>query len=92
MNAWKTLCGLTAAALVSGCASDGQTSGYGQGEVALGAINDACPMSGRPVDPNTPTVSYKGHEVGFCCGGCPGPWVDKTEAEKDAFIAQLARE
>ena len=53
----------------------------------MGAVNDTCPMSGRPVDPNTATERFKGYEVGFCCGGCAQPWVDKTEAEKDAYLA-----
>ena len=36
------------------------------------SINDACPISGKPVDGKT-FASYKGQEIGFCCAKC-----DKT--------------
>jgi hypothetical protein len=57
-------------------------------DVAMGAVNDVCPMSGQPIDPNAPTVEYAGKTVGFCCGGCVSPWDKMTKAEKDAFLAK----
>jgi hypothetical protein len=59
-----------------------------KGDVAMGAINDQCPMSGRPVDPEAPTVEHAGSTIGFCCGGCVGPWEQMTKAEKDGFVAK----
>ncbi|MHC4082405.1 MAG: hypothetical protein ACYS15_09630 [Planctomycetota bacterium] len=75
---------LAAAGLMalSGCASTEKA------DVSMGAVNDVCPMSGRPIDPNGPTVEYDGKTVGFCCGGCVSPWDKMTRAEKDAFLAQ----
>ena len=29
----------------------------------------ACPVAGKPANPNQ-TVAYKGGTVSFCCGGC----------------------
>jgi hypothetical protein len=45
-------------------------------------------MSGRPVDPNGPTVEYHGKTVGFCCGGCVSPWDKMSDAEKNAFLTK----
>ncbi len=57
-------------------------------DVSMGAVNDVCPMSGRPVDPEGPTVEYAGKTIGLCCGGCVSPWDKMTKAEKDAFLAK----
>jgi hypothetical protein len=57
-------------------------------DVSMGAVNDVCPMSGRPVDPNGPTVEYHGKTVGFCCGGCVSPWDKMSDAEKNAFLTK----
>jgi len=51
-------------------------------------INDVCPVMGGPVDPDTPTVMWRGYAIGFCCPGCDHAWQDKTEEEKDAFLAR----
>ena len=89
MKTLTAICGLAAAVLLTGCASSGPATATST-PVALGAVNDSCPMSGRPVDANS-MVSYKGYDVGFCCGGCKGPWVDKTEAEKDQYLAEFVK-
>ncbi|MFC2084460.1 YHS domain-containing protein [Bacteroidota bacterium] len=34
--------------------------------------NKFCPVGGKEVDPNSPTVNYKGKVIGFCCPGCDG--------------------
>ncbi len=52
------------------------------------AVNDVCPVMGNPVDPDTPMATWRGHKIGFCCAGCDGPWEEKTEQEKDAFLAR----
>jgi hypothetical protein len=67
---------------LSGCASAEKPG------VSMGAVNDVCPMSGRPIDPQGPTVEYRGRTVGFCSGGCVSPWDKMTPAEKDAFLAR----
>lgn len=40
--------------------------------------NEKCPMSGKPVDPDTATATKA--EVGFCCGNCKGKF------EKDPAV------
>jgi hypothetical protein len=68
--------------MLAGCASADKT------DVSMGAVNDVCPMSGRPVDPNGATVEYHGKTVGFCSDGCVSPWDKMTDDEKAAFLAQ----
>ncbi|MFN3191095.1 MAG: hypothetical protein ACE361_11270 [Aureliella sp.] len=45
---------------------------------------EACPVSGRPLDPAL-KVKVKGVEVGFCCGGC------KSSTEKLDEDKQIAK-
>ncbi|MHC4415082.1 MAG: hypothetical protein ACYS0G_07350 [Planctomycetota bacterium] len=84
------------AVVLAGCSTTGDTGTGAAAEasatpVAMGALNDTCPMSGRPVDPDAPTVSYAGQTVGFCCGGCVGMWGKMATADKDAFLAKFQR-
>ena len=55
-----------------------------------GPINDACPVSGQPVDA-AQTVSFEGETVGFCCPKCkaafekePAKFAEKLGLEKTA--------
>ncbi len=48
-------------------------------------INETCPWSGKPVDPDSLTL-YKGKVVGFCNTGCR----DKFETATSAFDQALA--
>ena len=57
-----------------------------------GIVNSICPILGGKVDPNAPaelTRMYKGHKVGFCCGGCPAEWDKLTDAQKDAKLREM---
>jgi hypothetical protein len=57
------------------------------GEAAtIGASNDACPFSGKDINPDIETVSFQGKEVGFCCGGCAGKFAEMTDAEKTTLL------
>ncbi|MCP3903000.1 MAG: hypothetical protein GY715_05125 [Planctomycetes bacterium] len=55
---------------------------------AMGAINDKCPISGKPVSDSAPTVSYGSQEIGFCCAGCVGRWNDMSDHDRRVFAAQ----
>jgi hypothetical protein len=62
------------------------------GAKASGAtVNNRCPMTLTPIDPNNVPDSkvryYKGMKVGFCCGGHPELWDKLSDAEKDAKLA-----
>ena len=48
-------------------------------------INEACPWSGKPVDPGSLAL-YRGHVVGFCNTGCR----DKFQTATSAFDTVLA--
>lgn len=41
--------------------------------------NSYCPVKGGEVDPEAPTVSYKGKTIGFCCPGCDGKFMEDPE-------------
>jgi hypothetical protein len=52
-------------------------------------INKIDPMTGKPIELNSPTTLYKGYIVAFCCkssSAYKGGWSRMTEAEKDAFV------
>jgi len=51
-------------------------------------VNDVCPVMGGDVDKESPTVAYRGREIGFCCAGCEKKWNAKPEAEKLAFLVK----
>jgi hypothetical protein len=51
------------------------------------AINQTCPWSGKPIQPDSLTL-YRGHVVGFCNPGCR----DKFEGAVAQFEAAIARE
>jgi hypothetical protein len=59
-----------------------------QPATAMGAINDTCPVSGKPIDGKT-MATYHGVSVGFCCPNCKDPWMAKSTAEKNAYLAQF---
>lgn len=70
------------------CCADGTCDGNCEaaGEPAtMGAMNEACPFTGRPVNA-AQTVSFEGQEVGFCCANCAGKFAEMTDAEKQAAI------
>lgn len=54
-------------------------------------VNDRCPIEGEEVDPVSPTRTWKGRTIGFCCPGCETKWDAKPEAEKDAFLAKYVK-
>jgi hypothetical protein len=73
---------LAAAGLLAlaGCATTDKA------EVTSGAVNDICPISGRRIAANGPTVEFQGKTVGFCTPGCVSPWDKMSYAEKNAFV------
>lgn len=54
-------------------------------------VNDLCPIRGEEVDVETPTRTWRGHVVGFCCPGCDTKWDAKTDSEKDEFLAKYVK-
>ncbi|HMN40694.1 MAG TPA: hypothetical protein PKE29_07585 [Phycisphaerales bacterium] len=45
-------------------------------------------MNDDPVDPEVTPVVWKGQKYGLCCEGCRKKWNAKTDAQKDAAVAQ----
>jgi len=54
-------------------------------------VNDVCPIRGKEVDPEAPTRVWRGQTIGFCCEDCDAKWDEKSEAEKDEFLAKFVR-
>jgi YHS domain-containing protein len=42
-------------------------------------FNKFCPVTREAVDPNVPTVQYKGLTIGFCCEDCAKVFKDDPE-------------
>ena len=50
--------------------------------------NIFCPVTGNEVDPDSPTVEYKGKIYGFCCPGCD----DKFVADPEKYLKNLSED
>ena len=50
--------------------------------------NAVCPVKGGEVDPETPTVQYKGKNIGFCCPGCDS----KFSADPEKYMKNLSED
>ena len=63
------------------------------GQVALGTLNEICPMSvNGKVNANVEPSEYGGHKIGFCCAGCKATWDEKKEDTfKEAFVRSLTK-
>jgi RND family efflux transporter MFP subunit len=74
--------------------SAASTATPGQGTATSAAagrfINTRCPIMGTPIDPEAVPDSlirqYKGHNVAFCCPGCPAQWDALSDAQKDSRL------
>lgn len=52
-------------------------------------VNSVDRFTGMPIIESSPTVSYKGYVVAFCCPhsrGYTGDWARLSQAEKDTYI------
>ena len=90
------------AVIMSGCATgakaqSGRSVAVGRSSArspapsrAIDTINDICPISGRPVQPNGPVALYQGLEVGFCSRKCVRPWITLSDGDKRKLIAKVA--
>ncbi len=57
-------------------------------------INHYDPLTGKPINSNSPTIAYKGYVVAFCCessSGYKGDWAAMTEAARDAFVRRFLK-
>lgn len=62
------------------------------GNVAMGAVNDTCPiMPSHEIDPAVTVQTADGKLVGFCCAGCINTWNKKSDAERGAYVAAHSR-
>jgi len=82
------------AVMLTACKSDDhsttspstQASMHSSDTVAMGAINDTCPMSAHPVDPNLTVTTANGKKVAFCGGACVEGWHNMSKSEQMAYV------
>ncbi|MBI2756732.1 MAG: hypothetical protein HYX52_08490 [Chloroflexi bacterium] len=55
-------------------------------------VNRVCPIREGEVDAESPTRTFKGVTIGFCCPGCEGKWDKKTDDERMALLVKHAPE
>ena len=58
--------------------------------VSLGMMNDACPMSGKPVGTASPASTWNSTTVGFCCNGCKARFDGMSDDDKTNYIGTIA--
>ena len=90
---------LVALLAVFGCKGAPGNHDHGRGDhdhaaatsqpTANATINRMCPIMNEAVDPEAPTVGYKGHMIGFCCGDCVPEWNELSAAEKDEQLKKM---
>lgn len=88
MKRYALAAALAAGLLLTGCSNDDDMDGTTTQASSMGAINDACPFSGNPIDGSS-SAQYKGHEIGFCCGDCVGSWNKMSDDDKNAAITKM---
>ena len=54
-----------------------------------GTVNEVCPMTSRKVSGKSPTSTWDGVTLGFCCNGCKTRFDNMTTAQKNAEIAKV---
>ena len=54
-----------------------------------GMVNDACPISSKPLAAGCPTTTWDGVTLGFCCNGCKNRFDGMTAAQKNAEIRKV---
>ena len=57
-------------------------------------LNDVDPVTGKPIEAASPTITYKGYVIGFCCdqsSGYRGGWERMSQTQKDAFVRRYLR-
>ena len=55
----------------------------------VGVINEVCPMSSRAITGSSPTATWDGVTLGFCCNGCKNRFDGMTAAQKNAEIRKV---
>lgn len=84
---------LAAVSVLSAChhsTTTSSTSTRSNNAVAMGAVNDKCPVSGAAVNKDIKTATFEGQSVGFCCPKCESRWNAMSTADKEAWLAKNA--
>ena len=55
------------------------------------AINNMCPVGREAVTAESPTSTYKGHSIAFCCDSCAGEFMKWDESARDRWLVAALR-
>lgn len=69
--------------LLGGCAQQQDSTTAS----SAGLLCNVCVVSGEALDDTSPTSSYGGGKVGFCCEKCQAKWDKLDDAGKQAAVA-----
>ncbi len=83
-----TACVIAVAAFATTACHSDQHHDKAKSNVSMGAMNDKCPISGKPVNKDVKTASFENHNIGFCCNGCPSQWDAMSKEQKEAWCAK----
>jgi len=50
-------------------------------------VNRTCPISGERISADSPTTTYRGYVIAFCCAGCEQPFVKWSAERKNRYVA-----
>lgn len=62
--------------------------------VQIRPVNRVDPLMGKSINATSPTTTYKGYIVAFCCTksrAYNGGWNNMSESEKDAFVLKCLK-
>lgn len=78
-----------ALSILAGCSTPQTSDTTTSSNVSPGMVNSTCPMSGKPLNDGCKTSDWNGDTVGFCGSGCKANFDSKSDADKDAQVAEM---
>lgn len=55
------------------------------------AINNICPVGREAITAESPTTTYKGLKVAFCCDSCSAAFMEWDESARDRWLVAAQR-
>lgn len=79
MNLLRTALVVSSLLVVAACSSTGSTTNSK-------AMNAKCPVSGAAIEADSPTTTFDGKTIAFCCGKCAAKFESMPAADKQAKV------
>ena len=55
-------------------------------------INNICPVGREPVTEDSPTATYKGYTLAFCCDSCSTAFMEWDQTARDRWLVAATRD